>query len=109
MTIHQLGVSAELSTSLSTTNCVESFLSQLGAYTDKVDRWHDGNQILRWTATSALDIEPRLRKIKGFRYRGVLRFKLREIVRQRLEKNAHQKFPASQDIANAGIVDGKAS
>jgi putative transposase len=83
LTMHELGLSVELARSLGTTNCIEGFMSQLGAYTDKVDRWHNSSQIQRWTATSALDIEPRLRKIKGFRYLPVLRFKLQEIVTKR--------------------------
>lgn len=86
LTLHQLGLSSELSKSLNTTNCIESVMSQIGQYTDKVDRWHNSNQILRWTAASAMDIEPRLRKIKGFRYLKVLRFKLQEKVNERLSK-----------------------
>lgn len=31
-------------------------------------RWHNSHQILRWTATGLLDIEPRLNKIQGARY-----------------------------------------
>ena len=86
LTIHTLGLSAELARSLGTTNCIEGFMSQIGAYTDKVDRWQNSNQIQRWTATSALDIEPRLHKIYGFRFLPVLRFKLQEIVTKRIGK-----------------------
>lgn len=88
LTLHQLGLSSELTKSLSTTNCMESVMFQMGQYTDKVDRWHNSNQILRWTAASLMDIEPRIRKIRGYRYLGVLRYKLQELVRQRLEKKA---------------------
>jgi transposase-like protein len=83
LTIHELGLSVELARSLSTTNCIEGFMSQLGAYTDKVDRWQNSNQIQRWTATSALDIEPRLHRIKGHEFLKVLRFKLMDIVSKR--------------------------
>lgn len=86
LTIHELGLSVELARSLSTTNCIECFMSQIGAYTDKVDRWHNSSQIQRWTATSALDIESRLRKIRGCRFLKILRFKLERIVKARLEK-----------------------
>jgi transposase-like protein len=86
LTIHTLGLSAELARSLGTTNCIEGFMSQIGAYTDKVDRWQNSSQIQRWTATSALDIEPRLQKINGFRYLPVLRFKLQEIITKRIGK-----------------------
>jgi len=83
LTIHHLGLSPELSRSLGTTNCIEGVMSQLGAYTDKVDRWRDGNQILRWTAMALVDIEPRLQRIHGYGYLKVLRYKLQEIVGQR--------------------------
>lgn len=86
LTIHELGLSVELARSLSTSNCIEGFMSQIGAYTDKVDRWHNSSQIQRWTATSALDIESRLRKIKGYGFLKVLRFKLEKIVTTRLSK-----------------------
>jgi transposase-like protein len=86
LTLHQLGLAPELATSLSTTNGIESVMAQLGQYTDKVDRWHNSNQILRWTATGLLDIEPRLNKIQGARYLPILKYKLKEIVRERLEQ-----------------------
>lgn len=86
LTIHRLGLSAELSRSLGTTNCIESLMSQMGAYTDKVDRWHNSDQILRWTGTGLMDIEPRLRKFRGYRYLNVLRLKLQEMVAVRTKK-----------------------
>lgn len=101
LAIHQLGLSSELAKSLSTTNCIESVMSQLGQYTDKVDRWHNSNQILRWTATGLMDIEHRLHKIVGFRYLHVLRIKLREIVRQRLQKESKTK---DTEIVEASMI-----
>ena len=91
LTIHELGLSVELARSLSTTNCIEAFFSQVGAYTDKVDRWHNSDQIMRWTGTSAMDVEGRQRKIKGFRYLKILRFKLQEVVEQRVGKTTESK------------------
>ena len=86
LTIHHLGLSPELARSLGTTNCIEGVMSQIGSYTDKVDRWHNSNQILRWTGMALMDIEPRLQRIHGHGYLKVLRLKLREIVDQRLQK-----------------------
>ncbi len=83
LTIHRLGLSPELAHSLSTTNCIEALMAQMGSYTDKVDRWHNSDQILRWTATACMDIEPRLNRIRGHRYLNVLRNKLLEIVEER--------------------------
>ncbi len=98
LTLHQLGLSSELAKSLNTTNCIESVMSQMGQYTDKVDRWRNSNQILRWTAASLMDIEPRLRKIRGFRYLKVLRFKLQEKVKGRLSKQIVDKNTQLADV-----------
>lgn len=83
LAVHRLGLSTELSKSLGTTNCIESLMSQVGSYTDKVDRWHNGNQVMRWVGMSAVDIEPRLHRIKGHGYLKVLRYKLREMIDKR--------------------------
>lgn len=88
LTLHKLGLAPELARSLGTTNPIESVMSQMGQYTDKVDRWQNSDQILRWTAASLMDLEPRLRRIRGFRYLPVLKFKLREMVRERQKKHA---------------------
>lgn len=85
LTIHHLGLSPELAKSLSMTNCIESVMSQMGQYTDKVDRWHNSDQILRWTATALLDIEPRLNRIIGYRYLNILRTKLLENIKKQTE------------------------
>ena len=58
-------------------------MSQLGQYTDKVDRWHNGQQILYWTAAGLLEIEGRLNRIFGARYLKILRFKMQEIIKER--------------------------
>ncbi len=92
LAIHELGLSDELAKSLSATNCIESLMSQMGAYTDKVDRWHNSYQILRWTAASLMDIEPRLNRIKGHQYLSVLRYKLNGIVEKRLENKPSAKI-----------------
>ncbi len=88
LTLHRLGLSTELSKSLSTTNCLESVMSQLGQFTDKVDRWHNSGQILRWSSAALLVIEPRLRKIKGFHYLKILRYKMQEEIRKRHEQQS---------------------
>ena len=67
-------------------------MSQMGWYTDKVDRWHNSNQILRWTAAALMDYEPRMHKIKGFRYLSLLRIKLKDIIRKRQE----DRVPATE-------------
>jgi hypothetical protein len=83
LTLHRLGLSPELTKSLGTTNGIEAFMSQLGNCTDKVDRWHNSDQILRWTASAAMDHEPRMNRIRGYQYLKLLRLKLRELVSAR--------------------------
>jgi len=80
LTLHRLGLFGALGTSLKTTNCLESLNAQLGAYTDKVDRWRTSDQKQRWVASALLTIEPCLRRIKGYRHLPLLRAALqREI------------------------------
>ena len=68
LTLHRLGVFSALGHSLKTTNCLESINAQLGQLTDKVDRWRTSDQKHRWVASALLAIEPRLRRIKGYRH-----------------------------------------
>ncbi len=80
LTLHRLGLFGPLGTSLKTTNCLESLLAQVGAYTDTVDRWRSSDQKQRWVASALLTIEPCLRRIKGYRHLPLLRVALqREI------------------------------
>ena len=62
-----------LGKSLKTTNCIESLMALIGQRTDKVDYWRNSNQKQRWLATALLDIEPRLNRIRGYRYFPELR------------------------------------
>ena len=66
-------------------------MSQMGQFTDKVDRWHNSDQILRWTAAALMGYEPRMHKIKGYRYLPVLRFKLKALVHKRQEERSPVK------------------
>ncbi len=68
LTLHRLGLFEGLGVSLKTTNCLESLLAQVGQLTDKVDRWRTSDQKHRWVASALLAIEPRLRRIKGYRH-----------------------------------------
>jgi len=86
LSLHRLGLYAELGKSFTSTNCIESVMSQLGQYTDKVDRWRGGEHIQRWAAAGLLSLEPRLQKVRGFRYLKLLQSKLQEEVMRRQEK-----------------------
>lgn len=89
LTLHRLGLFGPLGISLKTTNCIESLLSQVGAYTDKVDRWRSSDQKQRWVASALLMIEPRLHRIKGYRHLPLLRAVLqREIASSTMRRDS---------------------
>lgn len=73
LTLHRLGVFEALGVSLKTTNCLESINALVAQRTHKVARWRTADQKHRWLAAALLDIEPRLRRIKGCRALPLLR------------------------------------
>jgi transposase-like protein len=73
LTLHRLGMFEKISESFKTTNCIENVNKQLATHTDRVDRWHNSDQRQRWVATALLLIEPRLKKVKGYKHMGELR------------------------------------
>lgn len=78
LTLNRLGLFQELGTSFKTTNVIESIQARLGQYTDKVDYWKNSDQKQRWIASALLDLEPRLRRVKGFNYLPLLREKIQQ-------------------------------
>jgi len=73
LTLHRLGVYAILGRSFKTTNCIESVNALVEERCAKVDHWKTSSQRHRWLATALVDIEPRLRKVKGYRHLPKLR------------------------------------
>lgn len=73
LTLHRLGVYGVLGRSLKTTNCIESVNALIEERCAKVDHWKNSSQRQRWMATSLLEIEPRLRKLMGYRHLPKLR------------------------------------
>ena len=73
LTLHRLSVFEELGTSLKTTNCLESINSQVARFTSRITYWKNSNQRHRWVASTLLEIEQGLRKIKGYRHLPTLR------------------------------------
>ncbi|MDZ7361115.1 MAG: hypothetical protein ONB46_10360 [candidate division KSB1 bacterium] len=65
---NRLGLFKELGGSLKTTNSLESINAQVERMTREVTRWRNSDQRQRWLASALLEIGPRLRKIKGYRY-----------------------------------------
>jgi hypothetical protein len=78
LTLHRLGLFNELGKSLKTTNCMESIMALVEDKTSKVDFWMNSNQKQRWLAVSLLDIEPRLNKIRGYKYLPELRLAIKK-------------------------------
>jgi putative transposase len=73
LTLHRLGVFPILGESFKTTNCVESINAAVEARCAKIDHWVNSSQRHRWLAAALLDIEPRLRRVKGYRHLPKLR------------------------------------
>lgn len=90
LTIHRLGLYQELKRSFTTTNMIESVMSQIGQKTDKVDYWKNSNQKQRWVATSLLYIEGRLNRASGYKYLS----RLREALRKEIEASEGAKKDA---------------
>jgi len=86
LTLHRLGVFANLGRSFKTTNCIESVNSMVEKQCGRVDYWKNSSQKHRWFAAAILDIEPRLRKVMGYRQLYKLRDALMEILGINSEK-----------------------
>ena len=63
--------------SLKTTNCLESITALVEERCAKVDHGQNSSQRHRWLATALLDIEPRLRTVRGYRHLPTLRIALK--------------------------------
>ena len=84
LTRHRLGLFGTLGRSLTTTNGLESLNAHLGQLTDKVDRWRTSEQQHRWVASAVLAIEPRLRRITGYRHLA----QLQDVLRRDIQREA---------------------
>ncbi|MFI5366876.1 MAG: transposase [Candidatus Binatia bacterium] len=73
LTLHRLGLFAELGVSFKTTNCLESINGLVEQRTGKIDYWKNSEQKQHWLATALLDIEPRLRRVRGYKHLLALR------------------------------------
>lgn len=73
LTLHRLGLFEQLGKSLKTTNCIESVMARVEEKTGKVDAWKNSSQKQRWLAAVLLEMEPRFRKLRGYRHLPALR------------------------------------
>ena len=95
LTLHRLGVYGVLGHSLKTTNCIESVNALIEERCAKVDHWKTSNQRQRWLATALTDIEPRLRKVMGYRHLP----KLREALKRELKIETAKKNTSRKNVA----------
>ena len=96
LTLHRLGVYGVLGRSLKTTNGLESINALIEERCAKVDHWQNSSQRQRWLATALLDIEPRLRKVMGYRHLP----RLRDVV---VGGAGHVGAPLSIVLASRGL------
>ena len=80
---------------LKTTNCIESVNALIEERCAKVDHWKTSNQRQRWLATALTDIEPRLRKVMGYRHLP----KLREALKRELKIETAKKNTSRKNVA----------
>lgn len=73
LTLHRLGLAAELGRSLTTTNCIENVNSKLGSYLRKIKRWKSPDMLARWIAMGLIETESRMRKINNHKKLYLLR------------------------------------
>ena len=95
LTLHRLGVYGVLGRSFKTTNCLESVNALVEERCAKVDHWKNSSQRQRWLATALIDIEPRLRKVIGYRHLT----KLREALRRELKIEAKTSTRSKKKVA----------
>jgi putative transposase len=73
LTLHKLGLVEQLATSFKTTNVIENVNKQIETKISRVCHWKNSDQRQRWLGTVLLVVEPKLRKVKGYRYLPLLR------------------------------------
>jgi len=95
LTLHRLGVYAVLGRSFKTTNCLESVNALVEERCAKVDHWKNSSQRQRWLATALIDIEPRLRKVVGYRHLP----KLREALSRELKIEQKTSTKSNRKVA----------
>ncbi len=90
LTLHRLGVFEELGISFKTTNLIENVNSGLQRRTGRVTRWHTSDQRQRWVATALLEIEPRLNKLRGYKYLPMLRMAMKSFASENEDQELGQ-------------------
>ena len=82
LTLHRLGMFEKLGISLKTTNLLENINSSLERLTGRVCRWRVSDQRQRWVGAALLEIEPGLRRLKGYQHLPALRLAMKAEARR---------------------------
>ncbi|HON92834.1 MAG TPA: hypothetical protein PKZ07_14800 [Sedimentisphaerales bacterium] len=77
-TINRLDLPAPLRRCLASTNIIESPHAGIREKTGRVTYWRDRQMVLRWTASSLLTQEKRMRRIMGHQQLWILEAKLQD-------------------------------
>ncbi len=77
-TINRLELPGPLRRCLASTNIIESPNAGIREKTGRVTRWRDGQMVLRWTASSLVCLEKRMRRIMGHQQLWILAAKLQD-------------------------------
>lgn len=105
LTLHRLGLFAELGKSLKTTNCIESVNSRLTKYIGKVKRWMHSDQRQRWVAEGLMAIERKdsevrnLRRIDNYKKLPLLREAMLQRIAERKQHTTEEE-PSAEPIFN---------
>jgi putative transposase len=91
-TINRLDLPAQLRRCLASTNIIESPNAGIREKTGRVTRWRDGQMALRWTASSLLTLEKRMRRIMGHQQLWILEAKLQD---QNQEQDVAKKLKSA--------------
>jgi len=78
-TINALGLPKALRRCLGSTNVIESPNSGVRSRTHRVGNWRDHGMVVRWVATSLLDLEQRFKRIMGYQQLWILDARLKEL------------------------------
>lgn len=66
LTLLRLGLQASIGLSFRTTNCIESLNALAEQKCGRVDSWKNSDHRQRWLALALLEVEPQLRRVRGY-------------------------------------------
>ena len=87
LTIQRLGLHPQLSSSFTTTNCIESLNSQVDKYVHKVKHWMHSDQRNRWVIMALTEAEKHLHKVNGYKHLHLLQQALQKHVQSTIAQN----------------------